>query len=347
MGLLINTLLLAFLGIHHPDEVMLSNIEQLTTPSMGFEKAGEAYFSPDGKKISFQAVPTGEVDYQIFTMDLITKEIVKISHNVGACTCSFFHPDKEKILFAASPISAYKPSSGGYKWDLTPYMNVYEANLDGSDPLPLTEGPAYHAECAYSPDGSQVVYASNEDGSMNIYVMKSDGSEKRQVTHTTHCYNGGPFFSPDGSKIIFRADREVPDLLQVYVIDTSGDGLKQLTNNRAVNWAPFWHPSGRYFAYTTSIHGHHNYEIYLQSIETGQQWRVTHHLAFDGLPSFNRDGSKMLWTSKRGEDNTSQIFIAVTERMSISSCDRPELGSVIDLRMLKPVAGLITNTSRF
>jgi len=41
-------------------ENMLSNIEQLTSKDLGFERAGEAYFSPDSKMVSFQAVPIGE-----------------------------------------------------------------------------------------------------------------------------------------------------------------------------------------------------------------------------------------------------------------------------------------------
>ncbi|MFN4175167.1 MAG: hypothetical protein ACK4HV_08710, partial [Parachlamydiaceae bacterium] len=53
------------IGLTHPDETLLENVEQLTSPEMGFEKAGEAYFSPDGRKISFQAVPKGEKGYQI------------------------------------------------------------------------------------------------------------------------------------------------------------------------------------------------------------------------------------------------------------------------------------------
>lgn len=304
------SLVIGFLGIVHPDETLLNNVEQLTSPTMGFEKAGEAYFSPDSKTIIFQAIPMGENGYQIFTMDLTTKDVFQVSHGVQACTCSYFRQDGRKIIFAASSERGNTQQGGKYKWDLTPYMNIYEANVDGTDVVALTEGSAYHAECAYSPDGSHIVYASNEDGSMNIYVMRSDGTEVKQITHTTHCYNGGPFFSPDGTKIIFRADREIPDLLQIYVMDNDGSNLVQLTHNHAVNWAPFWHPSQDVIAYTTSIHGHHNYEIYLLSISTGKQYRVTHHPAFDGLPSFNQEGTKMLWTSKRGSDNTSQIFIA-------------------------------------
>lgn len=316
--LIFNLIILCCFGSAYSLESTLSNIEQLTFPHLGFERAGEAYFSPDGNKISFQGAPKGEGDYQIYTLDLVTKEIVQISRGAGSCTCSYFSPDGKKIIFAASPEKSSKAPGGRYKWDLTPYMNIYEANMDGSQAVCLTSGPAYHAECAYSPDGSQIVYASNEDGSMNIYVMKSDGTDVRQLTHTTHCYNGGPFFSPDGTKIIFRADREVPDYLQIYMIDVTGENLIQVTDNGAVNWAPFWHPSGDAIAYTTSIHGHHNYQIFFLNLVTGEQHQLTDQSKFNGLPTFNGDGSKMLWTSKRGKDQTSQIFIADFELNKIT-----------------------------
>lgn len=304
------------------EQLYLENVQQLTFPSMGFEKAGEAYFSPDGKTIVFQAVPIGKEHYQIYKMNLEEKVPVMMSTGKGACTCSFFRPDGQKIIFASSHSDpdldeqmiktphSQKTQTGNYKWDLTPYMNIYEANPDGTNLTPLTSGPAYHAECAYSPDGQSIVYASNEDGSMNIYTMKADGSGQRKVTNTDYCYNGGPFFSPDGKQIIFRADRERPDYLQIYVINTDGTDERQLTFNQAVNWAPYWHPNGKVVAFTTSLHGHRHYEIYLINIENGTQSRLTHSPSFDGLPVFSPDGKRMMWTSKRGPDQTSQIFIA-------------------------------------
>lgn len=309
-ALIFNLIILSVCGTAFSVEPALRNIEQLTSPALGFDRAGEAYFSPDGRMISFQGVPIGEADYQIFTMDLFTKKIVKVSRDAGSCTCSYFSPDSKKIIFAVSPEKSTKATGGKYKWDLTPYMNIYEANLDGSDAVPLTHGPAYHAECAYSPDGSRIVYACNEDGSMNIYVMNRDGSNVRQLTHTTHCYNGGPFFSPDGTKIIFRADREIPHYLQIYMMDDDGENLVQLTNNGAVNWAPFWYPYGKAIAFTTSLQGHHSYQIYFLNLETNQYFPITALSTFNGLPTFNSDGTKILWTSKRGNDRTSQVFIA-------------------------------------
>lgn len=307
-ALIYNLIFLCLFAVCHSAEVSLSNIQQLTSEKMGFSRAGEAYFSPDGKMISFQAVPIGADDYQIYTLDLETNHVVKISGDAGACTCSFFHPNGEKIIFAASPNKTVK-SQDRYKWDLTPEMNIYEANIDGSDAVALTHGSAYHAECAYSPDGAYIVYASNEDGSMNIYTMKSDGSDVRQLTHTQGCYNGGPFFSPDGQKIIFRADRQVPHYLQIYSIDVDGSNLTKLTDNGSVNWAPFWHPSGDFIAFTSSLQGHHNYQIYLMNLDSHTLFSITEDSKFNGLPTFNHDGSKMLWTSKRGGDS-SQVFLA-------------------------------------
>jgi Tol biopolymer transport system component len=297
-------------------------VQQLTFPSMGFEKAGEGYFSPDGQTILFQAVPKGEKHYQIYSMKLSEGVPSMVSTGEGACTCAFFRPDGQKIIFASSHEDPHlehrmkiipnpqTTQTGNYKWDLTPYMNVYEANPDGTDLIALTSGPAYHAECAYSPDGLSIVYASNEDENMNIYTMKADGSGKKQITHTTHCYNGGPFFSPDGSQILFRADRDRPDYMQIFAINSDGTNERQLTFNKAVNWAPYWHPNGKVIAFTTSLHGHRHYEIYLLNIETGKEHRLTHCSSFDGLPVFSPDGNKLMWTSKRGADNTSQLFIA-------------------------------------
>jgi TolB protein len=302
------------------EQLHLQNIQQLTTPSMGLEKAGEAYFSPDGQTIAFQAVPKGQEHYQIYTMKLRKGSPVMVSTGIGACTCAYFRPDGKKIIFASShedpdlmfpkEQNSQTTQTGNYKWDLTPYMNIYEANLDGTGLTALTSGPAYHAECAYSFDGSSIVYASNEDGSMNIYTMNADGTSKQQITNTDYCYNGGPFFSPDARQILFRADRERPDYLQIYVINSDGTNEQQLTHNSAVNWAPYWHPNGKVIAFTTSLHGHRHYEIYLLNIETGKQYRLTHCASFDGLPVFSPDGKKLMWTSKRGPDNTSQVFIA-------------------------------------
>jgi Tol biopolymer transport system component len=287
---------------------------------MGFEKAGESYFSPDGTTLMFQAVPTGQTAYQIYAIDTDGTNLRLISTGRGACSCAFFRPDGKKIIFASSHeapensadevVPGYQRDTKNYVWEFTPFMNIYEADCDGSNLKALTTGSAYSAECAYSCDGSKIVFASNRSGSMHLYSMGADGSNVQQITDTDGIYNGGPFFAPDNKTIIYRADHEKRHYLQIYSIDRYTKERRQITQNTAVNWAPFWHPNGDVIVYTTSVHGHTQYELYLLNIRTDKEYRLTNCPTFDGLASFNKDGTQLTWTSKRGSDQTCQIFIA-------------------------------------
>lgn len=305
----------------------LSNIRQLT---FGFSRAGEGYFSPDGKTIIYQAVPPGQNDYQIYTQALTPDAKPKlVSTGKGKCTCSFFHPDGKSILFGSSHLDpaladqtqgadaagpkaktpAYSRTER-YRWDFDPYMDIFAADLDGKIIKRLTDSPGYDAEGSYSPDGKSILFTSFRDGDAEIYIMNADGSKPRRITHSKG-YDGGPFFSPDGKRIIYRSDRKGNDLLQIYINNLEGTAERALTSNEAVNWGPFFHPDGKHIVYSTSIHGHDNYEVYLLNVDTGEQDRVTYAKGFDGLPVFSPDGKKMMWTSKgRSADNTSQLFIA-------------------------------------
>src|SRR5580700_10707905 len=79
----------------------LANIRQITKD---FLRAGEGYFSPDGKTIIFQAEEkdTGNHFYQIFTMDLATGRTQRVSPGPGKCTFAYFSPDGKKIIFSCS-----------------------------------------------------------------------------------------------------------------------------------------------------------------------------------------------------------------------------------------------------
>src|ERR1700739_3795986 len=83
------------------EAVHLQNVRQVTRD---FVRAGEGYFSPDGKQIIFQAEEkdTGNPFYQIFVMDLQTGKYRRISPGIGRTTRSHFSPDGKKVIFASS-----------------------------------------------------------------------------------------------------------------------------------------------------------------------------------------------------------------------------------------------------
>lgn len=308
----------------HPEESRyLSNITQLTFAEMGFVKAGEAYFSPDAKMIIFQAVPDGQTEYQIYTLDLATRALKMVSTGKGACTCAYFHPDGKKIIFASSHLDPTlgqpKPPevSSGYKWDFNEHMDIFEADIDGSNLKRLTDAPGYDAEGSYSADGRRIVFTSQRDGDLEIYTMNADGSDQRRITHGKG-YDGGPFFSPDGKRILYRGDRREDGKmnLQLRIATADGSDDRAITDNNLFNWCPFWHPSGKSLIFTRADHEARargerpNYDLYMMTPEGTRLTRITFDAAFDGLPVFSPDGSKMMWTSQRGGLSESQVFVA-------------------------------------
>lgn len=301
----------------------LKNIDQLTTSSMNLGKAGEAYFSPDGKQIIFQATPAGQTEYQIYVMDLANRKPKMVSTGKGACTCAYFRPDGKKIIFASSHLDPTlgqpKPAKDtkGYAWDFNEHMDIFEADPDGSNLVRLTDAPGYDAEGAYSADGKSIVFTSNRDGDLEIYVMDADGKNQRRITKGNG-YDGGPFFSPDGKAILYRGDRRGDEKmnLQIRMVGADGSNDRAITDNPIFNWCPYWLPSGKGFIFTQADHsarergGKPNYDLFLMKSDGSGTTRVTSDEEFDGLPVFSSDGKKLMWTSKRGGLSDAQVFIA-------------------------------------
>jgi TolB protein len=316
------------------EAVHLQNIRPVTKD---FVRAGEGYFSPDGKTIIFQAEEkeSGNPFYQIFTMNLANSETRRVSPGVGKTTCSYFRPDGKKIIFASShsdPDAKKKQAEEyqrriddakagkhrSYSWDFDTHMKIYEANPDGTDLKVLTpDEDCYNAEGSYSPNGKQIVFCSNhgDKKSFELYIMDADGKNVRKLTNAPKCYNGGPFFSPDGKKVIFRSDRKKEGMLQLHVINADGTGEKALTDDTNwVHWAPYWYKDGKHIIYTAADQGdptkRPNFDLFWMDIETGKVTRITFAPGQDVLPVFSPDCKKLLWTSTRDGRQPAELWIA-------------------------------------
>src|SRR5690606_9925051 len=249
-------------GLRDPGETHFSELLQLTD---GGENA-EAYWSSSGNQLIFQA-HAGEGCDQIYTMsvDRPLPEPQRVSTGKGATTCAYFLPGDQQIIYSSTHLGGDacppKPDhSKGYVWPLYASYDIFKANLDGSIAQQITTQPGYDAEATVCRKDGSIIFTSTRDGDLELYRMDADGSNVVRLTEAPG-YDGGAFFSPDCSKIVWRASRPEgeeladykqllaqglvrPGKLELWVANADGSDARQVTHLGAATFAPYFHPSG-------------------------------------------------------------------------------------------------------
>ena len=156
--------------------------------------------------------------------------------------------------------------------------DVYARPLKEAEKKQLEVDPSYFAE---------------------IYIMRADGSDQKRLT-TVNGYDGGPFFTHDGSRILWRRFDERGLIADVWTMKLDGTDPKQLTDFGSMSWAPYEHPSGEYVIFASNKLGFENFELFMVDAQgTKEPVRVTYSDGFDGLPVPSPDGTQLAWTSSR------------------------------------------------
>ncbi|MEI6508303.1 MAG: hypothetical protein WCO54_07445 [Bacteroidota bacterium] len=322
------------------NEPHLKNLRQLT---FGGDNA-EAYFSFNGKKLSFQTNNPGfglKCD-QIYYMVIDEAEDNKIyqpmpvSNGEGRTTCAYYLPGDKKILYASTfktgkdcPAEAPK-NTGRYLWSIYSSFDIFISDEKGKILKQLTNSPGYDAEATVSPKGDKIVFTSTRNGDLDLYIMDIDGKNVKQLTHALG-YDGGAFFSPDGTKLVFRASRPegkdtveykeflanglvAPTNMEIYTMNIDGSDIKQITHLGKANWAPFYHPSGKKIIFSSNHHSQKGWDFQLWMVnEDGSGIeQITTESVFNAFPMFSPDGKRLVFSSNRNNNNThdTNLFIA-------------------------------------
>jgi TolB protein len=152
-------------------------------------------------------------------------------------------------------------------------LDIYTMNADGTDVRRLTNELGYDGGPFWSYDGKQIVYRANHPQTekdkadylgllkqnlirptvLEIWVMNADGSNKRQVTRNGKA-NFGPYFFPDGKRIIFSSNMDDPRgrNFDLYKINVDGTGLERLTFNETFDGFPMFSPNGKKLVFASN-----------------------------------------------------------------------------------------------
>lgn len=312
-------------------EAHLANLVQLTD---GGENA-EAYFSADGKYITFQSTRDGRSCDQQYTMRADGSELRKVSVG-GKTTCGWFLPGSERLFFSAThhADSACPPKldpSAGYVWGIDKY-DFYTVDRDGKNLKRLTNYGVYTAEGILSPDGKRIVFTSLKDGDLDIYTMNVDGTDVKRLT-TTPGYDGGPWWSPDGTKIVYRAwhydsEQELkayqdllkrgmirPNRMELFVMNADGSDQRQITKLGGANFGPSWTPKGDRIIFSSNHKNprSRNFDLFTVKLDGTGLEQITFNPEFDGFPMFSPDGKKIIFASNRGATKQGETNLFVAE----------------------------------
>jgi dipeptidyl aminopeptidase/acylaminoacyl peptidase len=185
-------------------------LKQLTH-SPGYD--AEATVSPDGKKIVFTSMRSG--DLELYTMNIDGSNVKQITNSLGYDGGAFFSPDSKKLVFRASrptteeAVKAYKDLLAENLVQPTD-LEIYTCNADGSDLQQITRLGGANWAPYFHPSGKKIIFASNHHTAsgrlFNLFSINTDGTGLKQLTFDT-IFDSFPMFSHDGKKVVFSSNR--------------------------------------------------------------------------------------------------------------------------------------------
>ncbi|MDA0179262.1 hypothetical protein OJ997_03050 [Solirubrobacter phytolaccae] len=221
---------------------------ELTSKRAGTSDGWPAW-SPDGATVAFLRFTSAD--------DTLTTQIV--TRDVASGTERALVTQRWDNRGSTVNTPAYSADGGTIAYTYNRYDRSADA-LPEIRTVPAQGGPSRtlikRAQApSYSPDGTRIAYASIADHngkqcgsdqcfwSGELYVANADGTQPRRLTKDEGDISI-PRWSPDGSRILFSSDRNLPDAdsEELYTVAPDGSCLTWLTNGTVAAGNPAWRP---------------------------------------------------------------------------------------------------------
>ena len=164
-----------------------------------------------------------------------------------------------------------------------------------------------------SPDGSKILFYTDDDGDYDIYIINSDGTGLKNLTDND---NGDflPKWSSDGSKICYSSDET--GNTDVFIMNSDGTDKRGAIKNNKENYGAIFSPDGSKIFYVSNEEG--DFDIYSIGLDGAGKTKLTNDEYFENDLVFSPDGSKILYSSGQIDSTVFEVSILDLNNSSVS-----------------------------
>lgn len=163
----------------------------------------------------------------------------------------------------------------------------------------------FETRLAWSPDGTRLIFISQEATNQEIYMLEVESGVVRNITN--HPANDSSPLWLDNERVIFWSLRD-NGFKRAYLINVETNHLEPVTNPMVNNADSglTWSPDGTRYALTSYRNG--KPEIYVRDLQETESHRITDNDSFDYAPAWSPDGTQLAFWSDR-EDGKMRVYI--------------------------------------
>lgn len=257
-------------------------VRHISSPPASIIGDHQPSISPDGKTVAFNRISSPMVT-DIYLTSIYGGETKRLTFDRAIVDGVTWTSDGGSVVFASSR------GGGRSLWSM--------AVSDGTPEL-LSIGGTTAGRPAISRDGDKLAYRQGFSHA-NIWSLELDASGRRvglpRPLIVSTSWDGGPQFSPNGTKITFQSARSGSS--EVWIANADGSDSVQLTSHVGMSGTPRWSPDGKFIAFDSRPNGHSH--IFVVPAVGGSARQVTDGNFEDSVPSWSRDGRWIYFTSNR------------------------------------------------
>ncbi len=181
------------------------------------------------------------------------------------------------------------------------YSASYTPTANGADDIEITLGGTGISGSLYASDVSAVTalttkisFESDKDTGVfntDVFIINEDGTGMENLTNNPNFSDERPAISPDGTKIAFTSTRDGD--YDIYVMNSNGSGVVQLTNVAGRDRLPVWSPDGTEILFLSERNG--SSDIFVMNPDGTGQTDLSDNNIDDFQPDWSPDGSQIVF----------------------------------------------------